>query len=129
MVDNDCSGAADDADSDLEWCPDGDVDLFGDHDASPTMSCARPFPGWVSNCVDCNDERADIRPGGLEVINDLDDDCDGVVDERARIVRHGGIHTLGGAVSSGDVRIRRSRLETFSRACRGELCITGGIAP
>jgi len=35
------------------------------------------------DCEDCDDLRADINPAGIEVCNDLDDDCNGVVDEDA----------------------------------------------
>ena len=39
--------------------------------------------GTVSNADDCNDNRLASRPGAAEYCNELDDDCDGTVDEDA----------------------------------------------
>jgi hypothetical protein len=71
-IDNDCQGG--DFTSchipgwdtcDDYWAPESDVD--GD--------------GWTPQDGDCNPGDADIHPGAIEEDNDLDDDCDSLVDE------------------------------------------------
>ncbi len=68
--DNDCSGSADDG------CDD---DLDGYCDA------ALATIGFPLVCTkgggDCQDDNAKALPGGLEVCNDLDDNCNGATDE------------------------------------------------
>lgn len=36
--------------------------------------------GWRSCMGDCNDNNANIHPGALDIVNNLDDDCDGTTD-------------------------------------------------
>jgi MYXO-CTERM domain-containing protein len=49
-----------------ETCVDADGDDFAD------VECGGP---------DCDDSNANVRPGAAETCNDVDDDCDGLVDE------------------------------------------------
>jgi hypothetical protein len=49
-------------------CGCGELDTDADSDGSP-------------HCLDCDDGDGSIRPGAEELCNDVDDDCDGVVDE------------------------------------------------
>ncbi|HMV69196.1 MAG TPA: putative metal-binding motif-containing protein, partial [Myxococcota bacterium] len=78
-VDNDCDG--------VELCYDDDdndgyLDGSGDTRASADLDCLDAFEGTASDLTtDCNDAVASIRPGAAEVCNDVDDDCDGFVDE------------------------------------------------
>lgn len=60
------------------FCADLDGDGFGDP-ASATSACSTPV-GFVPDDTDCDDTRAAIHPDADEVCNDLDDDCDGLVD-------------------------------------------------
>lgn len=56
---------------------DADGDGYGD--ASDVMdACAPPF-GYVDNDDDCLDSDASARPGGTEVCDAIDNDCDGTV--------------------------------------------------
>ena len=59
---------------------DADGDGFGNA-ASTTLSCTGAPSGYVANNTDCNDSNASIKPGGTEVCNALDDDCDASIDE------------------------------------------------
>lgn len=79
-VDQDCDGEVDEDTTEL-WHPDADGDGFGD-DLSPTEACSRP-DGFVPNAGDCDDGRADVFPGALEVCDGVDTDCDGIPDPAA----------------------------------------------
>jgi parallel beta-helix repeat protein len=61
------------------WCRDADADTFGDPNAT-ARSCTQPT-GYVSDCTDCDDTNAAIRPGATEICNGVDDDCDQTIDE------------------------------------------------
>lgn len=84
-ADEDCDGAVDDADASLDlataslWHPDADGDGFGAAGISLTR-CDAPA-GWRADANDCDDARATVNPVAAEVCNDLDDDCDGAVDD------------------------------------------------
>jgi hypothetical protein len=86
-TDEDCDGAADDADSSASaatkttfWADD-DGDTYGDAGAA-TSTCDLPA-GHVTNDDDCDDTRADVRPSGTEICDaaDTDEDCDGLADD------------------------------------------------
>jgi len=61
--------------------PDGDDDGFGAM-VEPTAQCNLD-DGYVRRAGDCDDTRPDVSPDGVETCNDIDDDCDGVVDDEA----------------------------------------------
>jgi hypothetical protein len=78
-VDDDCSGAIDDARSDV-WYVDGDGDGYGAGAAIGGLGCD-PGPGYASVRTDCADGDPERFPGATEVCNSVDDDCDGSVDD------------------------------------------------
>ncbi len=82
-LDNDCDGVVDEpgAVGSQEWFADNDADGFGWEGDSRT-SCTQP-DGYVGNDGDCNDSSALALPGGVEVCDGLDNDCDGVPDDDA----------------------------------------------
>src|SRR2546430_2701996 len=61
-----------DSDSSITSCTDHDGDGYGN---PGDASC----PNGAS--TDCDDHNPDVPPGATEVCNNLDDDCDGSVDE------------------------------------------------
>ena len=79
-VDDDCDGLVDDdpADGTLQY-RDYDGDSFGDPDAAMS-SCDGLQDGYVTNDDDCNDGAPNAFPGGTEVCDLVDNDCDGTVD-------------------------------------------------
>ncbi|MBN2799961.1 MAG: hypothetical protein JXX28_12515, partial [Deltaproteobacteria bacterium] len=80
--DNDCDGTVDVGASDAQpWYADADGDQYGDP-SQATVSCEAP-DGAVLNGTDCDDTSAAARPGGTEVCDGLDNDCDGEADESA----------------------------------------------
>jgi hypothetical protein len=77
--DNDCDDQTDEEPVDpTTWYRDEDGDGFGDPGA--TVAACAPPDGYVGGPGDCDDKLASIRPGGTEVCNDRDDDCDERVD-------------------------------------------------
>ena len=82
-LDNDCDGVVDEdsaADA-LTWYADADADGFGDPGFSVT-ACSQPA-GYESDALDCDDSRLDVHPTGVESCDDVDNDCDGSIDEGA----------------------------------------------
>lgn len=79
-IDDDCDGNVDPDESEgaPTWYADADGDGFGDV-AWPVVACEAPG-GSVEADTDCDDADADVHPGAAETCNDVDDDCDGVID-------------------------------------------------
>ncbi len=65
-VDNDCDGAIDNA---------TDITVM-DADGDGYMSDA------CSLGTDCDDTRSDVSPGGIEICDGVDEDCNGIVDDK-----------------------------------------------
>jgi hypothetical protein len=80
-VDDDCDGQIDEDDAidAPTWYTDGDGDSYGD-DETGVISCD-PLPGTVAQGEDCDDTLGSVNPGADELCNEVDDDCDGEVDE------------------------------------------------
>jgi len=83
--DNDCDMLIDDEDDDVDvntmetFYGDVDEDGYGDF-LTPMDACQIP-PYTADNGEDCDDADANVNPGMLEVCNDVDDNCDTLVDE------------------------------------------------
>jgi hypothetical protein len=76
--DEDCDGAADDADADApRWYRDRDGDGWGDEGRSVT-GCEQPS-AYAASSGDCNDRDANVFPGAPEACayDGIDEDCDG----------------------------------------------------
>ncbi len=82
-ADEDCDGLADDADPAAtglrDWYADQDGDGAGDS-ARARAACAAP-PGFVAAGGDCDDADPAAAPGGAEVCDGRDNDCDGLSDD------------------------------------------------
>ena len=78
-VDNDCDGETDEGDAvDAEtWYTDADGDGFGDAETAQTACAAS---GLVADSTDCDDADPAAHPGGEEICDGHDNDCDGTID-------------------------------------------------
>jgi hypothetical protein len=78
-VDNNCNGVVDlDAPNPPTWYLDYDGDGYGDATVK-TEVCLVP-ERFVAQAGDCDDSSDQALPGGTEVCDGLDNDCDGTVD-------------------------------------------------
>ena len=79
-IDNSCDGNID-PDTALDvhtWYADADGDGFGDATAT-VGSCTMPS-GFTTDTSDCDDAASDVYPGADELCDEVDNDCDGVID-------------------------------------------------
>ena len=80
-----CNGLDEDCDDQIDEgvkttiYQDADGDGYGD--VNYAMGGCGDEPGWATNGDDCDDSDLTIRPGAPESCNEVDDDCDGVVDD------------------------------------------------
>ena len=80
-----CNGIDDDCDSFIDegvqiaFYADADNDGFGNA-LSSILACSPPI-GYVINAADCNDNNSNIRPGIVELCNNIDDNCNALIDE------------------------------------------------
>ena len=79
-IDNDCDGRVDEGVESI-WYVDDDSDGYGDAGSS-VYECDAPS-GYVDNRTDCDDADGDINPDATEVCDEVDNDCDGAIDERS----------------------------------------------
>jgi hypothetical protein len=77
--DNNCNGEIDE-NGDLEVWPDVDGDGYGDESAASIQTCDIPS-GYVDNPLDCNDSDATAYEDAPEECDNIDNDCDGEIDE------------------------------------------------
>ena len=84
-ADNDCDETIDEPDAvdAPTWYADTDGDTYGDP-ATATPSCDQPT-GFVADATDCNDDAATAFPGGTEVCDGLDNDCDATTSEASTL--------------------------------------------
>ena len=84
-ADNDCDGDIDlddeslDRNSMITFYADSDGDTFGDPNVF-TQACTPTGP-MVENSDDCDDTRVGVNPLAIERCSQIDDDCDGLIDE------------------------------------------------
>ncbi len=77
--DQDCNGMADDGLATHTWYPDADKDGYGE-EAAAVDTCSHPAK-TIAIGGDCDDSSAEISPEADEVCDDVDNNCDGIVDE------------------------------------------------
>ena len=77
-IDDDCANGPDDRLTFQDYYLDSDGDGYGT--GAPMNACQSPGNNYVLQNGDCNDGNADISPGGTEICNGIDDDCDTFID-------------------------------------------------
>ncbi|MBN2801173.1 MAG: putative metal-binding motif-containing protein, partial [Deltaproteobacteria bacterium] len=105
-IDDDCDGEVDEAGAVGEalWHADDDGDGFGDP-LETTLACEAP-EGWLADGRDCNDSSDQAHPGGVEVCDGLDNDCDGSEDDDATDAATWYADTDGDGYGSSDAAVR-----------------------
>jgi hypothetical protein len=83
-TDNDCSGTENDLDATGcdDFYLDGDGDTFG-HETESRCYCeaSGDYEVLAPLNTDCNDSNAAVNPNALEIPDNIDNNCDGLVDE------------------------------------------------
>ncbi len=77
-IDDNCDGRTDEGVTSVYY-QDADGDGYGDDDN--TFDACSPPEGYVADNTDCDDMQVDVYPGAVEYCNEVDDDCDGDIDE------------------------------------------------
>ena len=78
-IDDNCNGLIDEDADFITWYADMDSDGFGDF-SNDSISCFE-LSGYVIDNTDCNDLNAEINPLAIEICNEIDDNCNGAIDE------------------------------------------------
>jgi hypothetical protein len=80
LIDDDCDGDIDlDAVDATAWHADIDEDGYGDPDTA-LRQCTVPAD-LITDATDCDDALDSVHPGGQEICDNLDNNCDGDIDE------------------------------------------------
>lgn len=82
--DDNCNGQSDEGLPVITAYPDGDKDGYGRNGTTMT-GCAAPA-GYAINNTDCDDTDVKTYPGAQETCDLKDNNCDGQVDEGARVI-------------------------------------------
>jgi MYXO-CTERM domain-containing protein len=91
-IDNNCNDLIDDDADFVDWWPNVDGDAYGDATVAPTPTCTGAPPattGWIDQGGDCADDPAVeplaifVYPGATEFCDNVDNDCNGFVDDDA----------------------------------------------
>jgi len=77
-IDDNCNNIVDEG-AHVSFYADKDGDGYGNADHS-VLACSAP-DGYVANNTDCNDSDATMHPTAAEMCNNIDDDCNGIIDD------------------------------------------------
>ena len=72
-LDNNCNGVVDEG-LQVTFYRDDDGDGHGDPQTT-MQACPGTISGWSNTAHDCDDARADVHPGHLEICDGIDNDC------------------------------------------------------
>lgn len=80
FIDDNCNAIADDGLALQNFYEDSDADLFGNPDVI-LLSCLTEVSGYTLENTDCNDTDSNINPLMIELCNNIDDNCNEIIDE------------------------------------------------
>ncbi len=83
LKDDNCDGKVNEGLGLATLYKDLDGDGYGDTKSEVRMNCSEGF-GYVSRGEDCNDNDPNVHPGVMEICNNIDDDCNGKIDDGAK---------------------------------------------
>jgi len=110
-IDDNCNGQIDEVGMTIYY-RDSDGDGYGNNNDNLT-SCSQPV-GYIINNQDCNDNNLNINPGAAEVCDNLDNNCNTVIDE-----------SLTNTSTCGVGACYRSVFQTCSAGIWNPSCIPG----
>ena len=85
-IDNNCDGNIDEGFTIYTYYLDADGDGYGISSSTISSCLTSPPTGYASQSGDCNDANAMINPGMNEICDNLDNNCNGQVDEGLPII-------------------------------------------
>jgi hypothetical protein len=80
-IDNNCDGLADEGLTIYTYYRDMDEDGFGAANTAIDTCDALAPVGFVSNGMDCDDSNPDVNPDAIEICDNLDNDCNGIIND------------------------------------------------
>jgi len=87
-IDNNCDGQIDEDLPLFTYYLDSDNDSFGDQSISIQICYDTPDEGYVVDNTDCVDNDAAINPAAIEICDDIDNNCDGQIDEDLPLINY-----------------------------------------
>lgn len=80
-IDNNCDGAVDEGLEVITYYMDSDGDGYGDEMVTLDTCLTTEPDGFVTNNLDCDDDNMEVNPDAMEVVDDIDNDCNGMIDD------------------------------------------------
>ncbi|HUM48396.1 MAG TPA: putative metal-binding motif-containing protein, partial [Chitinophagales bacterium] len=126
-----CNGYDDDCDSQsdegvqITYYLDADNDTYGDP-VKTKLACSVIPEGFVINNTDCNDDvltGSAIHPTATETCNSFDDDCNGAIDEAAKVYDY--TDNLLGVPAAVAIHASAGNLTRVNGATTISICETG----
>jgi len=118
---------ADTCDPDTGKCSYGPAtfDLDGDDHRAPLFGQQAGAPGSCGD--DCDDTNAAARPGGIEVCDGVDNDCNGVVDDGASLASIGQVVQVSDAARAFPASIAFAGGDSYMSAYSGEVASRSSV--